>query len=397
MLARPSLRTTLPRSIRPKPLILALSVAVSIAAGSLDALPAAASDRMVVVRAGQTLSGIAAAYGTTVQRLVALNDIADPNLIYVGQRLRLRPKSVAGGRPPEPARPAHHPAQPVLHRITYGETLTGIAMRYGTTIRALVVRNDLADPSRIYAGDVLRISGGHRQARRPVDPPRPSGGPARPAPNTRTIIHVVRAGETLSGITVRYRVGMDAIATANAIGNPSFILTGQQLRIPGVQPGHHAHPRHRPRHRPSPPSPGMPPSMAAVVNQRSAVRHLIVREARRQSFPASLALAVAWQESGWQPGVVSSAGAIGVMQLLPSTADWVGATMLHQHVNPWDARSNVRAGITLLKYYLARYGNRPLALAAYYQGMAGTDRYGIYPMSRGYVASILHLQRLFGG
>jgi soluble lytic murein transglycosylase-like protein len=112
--------------------------------------------------------------------------------------------------------------------------------------------------------------------------------------------------------------------------------------------------------------------------------------------PRAFALAVAWQESGWQPSVVSYAGAIGVMQLLPSTADWVSATMLGQSVNLWDPSSNVRAGVRLLKHYLDRYGgNRSLALAAFYQGQAGTDRHGIYPVSRPYIASILLLQEMF--
>jgi soluble lytic murein transglycosylase-like protein len=84
------------------------------------------------------------------------------------------------------------------------------------------------------------------------------------------------------------------------------------------------------------------------------------------------------------------------MQLLPSTADWVSATMLGQPVNLWDARSNARAGVALLGHYLRHYhGSRPLALAAYYQGQAGTDRYGIYPMSQPYIDSILTLESLF--
>jgi LysM repeat protein len=367
------------------------ALVAALLAGTLGTLPAVASDRVVVVRAGQTLSGIAARHGTTVERLVALNHIANPNRIYVGQRIRVRAArgSAAG---PAPRR------QMVMHRVVYGETLTWIAARYGTNIDALVARNHLADPSRIYAGQVLRISSGHRQARRPQPRPHDSGGPSQPShrpsqPSHRpaAVIHVVRAGETVSGIAMRYRVSVDAIARANRLANPSFIRSGQQLRIPGAHQSGHGRPS-QPSHGPS-----MPPSMAAVVSQRSAMRKLIAREARRQGFPASLALAVAWQESGWQARVVSSAGAIGVMQMLPATADWVSATILHERVNLWVPSSNVRAGIALLRHYLARYGNRPMALAAYYQGQAGTDRYGIYPISRGYVASILMLQRIFRG
>ncbi|HEX6475376.1 MAG TPA: LysM peptidoglycan-binding domain-containing protein, partial [Candidatus Limnocylindria bacterium] len=300
----PPPRPTLPRLARPKPLMLAGALVVSIVAGSLGTLPVAANDRVVVVRAGQTLSEIAAANGTTVERLAALNHLADPNRIYVGQRIRVRPASAT------PARSVRR-AQPVMHRVLYGETLTAIAIRYGTTIRALAVRNQLPDASRIYAGQVLLISGGHHQARRVRGGP-PAAAASRPT-QARSIIHVVRAGETLSGIAVRYRVTQDAIAAANRLANPSFIRSGQQLRIPGAQ---RSSPR-QPTSQPRAPQVGMPISMAAVVGQRDAMRQLIVSEARRQHFPPALALAVAWQESGWQERVVSSAGAIGVMQLLP--------------------------------------------------------------------------------
>lgn len=387
MPTRPSHRSMHPRTTRPKLLIVASALAVAIAAGSLGTLPAAASDRVVVVQAGQTLSEIAAAHGTTVERLVALNHLADPNRVYVGQRLRVRSARRAAAGPAQRTRP-------VLHRIAYGETLTGIAARYGTTIRALVKRNQLADASRIYAGQVLRIKGAHHQARRAHGGSEPSvRASGRAHHHARAIIHIVRAAETLSGIAVRYRVTVDAIAVVNRIANPSFIRTGQQLRIPGAHRSREARPHHRASRLPA----GMPPSMAAIVGQRSVMRALIVKEARRQSFPRALALAVAWQESGWQERVVSSAGAIGVMQLLPATADWVSVTMLGEPVNLWNARSNVRAGVALLKHYLARYGSPQMALAAYYQGQAGTDRHGIYPLSQPYVSSILMLERMFGG
>ena len=107
----------------------------------------------------------------------------------------------------------------------------------------------------------------------------------------------------------------------------------------------------------------------------------------------ALALAVAWQESGWRQRVVSYAGAVGVMQLLPSTAAWVADSMLHARVDIHGTRSNVRAGVTLLKHYLRRYrGDLRRVLAAYYQGQAAVDRHGIFPVSEPYIASILLLE-----
>jgi soluble lytic murein transglycosylase-like protein len=142
----------------------------------------------------------------------------------------------------------------------------------------------------------------------------------------------------------------------------------------------------------------MPASMAARVAARDAVRQVITEEANRYGVPVAFALAVAWQESGWQQHAVSTAGAIGVMQLLPATAEWVGTAMLGHPVPIDDTRHNVRAGVRLLAHYLARYsGNRDLVLAAYYQGQSAADRHGVYPVSVTYIDSITRLERLFGG
>jgi soluble lytic murein transglycosylase-like protein len=206
-------------------------------------------------------------------------------------------------------------------------------------------------------------------------------------------VHVVQRGENLTTIARRYGVSVGAIVAANGIANPSRIFGGQQLTIPGNAPAT----------APAPPAPAapvatMPPSMAALVASRADVRQAIVEEAARYGVPAPFALAVAWQESGWQQGVVSHAGAVGVMQLMPATADWVAQAMLGTPVNMSDTRENIRAGVRLLAHYLARYaGDRDRVLAAYYQGQTAVDRYGVYSVSRPYIASILVLERLFGG
>jgi soluble lytic murein transglycosylase-like protein len=138
--------------------------------------------------------------------------------------------------------------------------------------------------------------------------------------------------------------------------------------------------------------------MARLMARRDGVRRMIVHAADTYGVPRAFALAVAWQESGWQQGVVSHAGTVGVMQLMPGTAVWVGEGMLGRAVRINDARSNIHAGVRLLRHYLDRYdGNRDLVLAAYYQGQRAVDQHGIYPVSHPYINSIRHLEQLFGG
>ncbi|HYI66977.1 MAG TPA: transglycosylase SLT domain-containing protein, partial [Candidatus Limnocylindrales bacterium] len=202
--------------------------------------------------------------------------------------------------------------------------------------------------------------------------------------------HTVKRGQNLTMIARGYGVTVAAIVRANGITNASRIYAGQRLTIPGSAGA--AAPT-------APVAAGaMPASMARLVAERDAIRRIIVEEANRYDVPAALALAVAWQESGWQQGVVSHAGAVGVMQLMPATAVWVGDAMLGSRVEIRDTRHNIRAGVRLLAHYLGHYdGDRARVLAAYYQGQWATDHHGIYPVSRPYIASIRVLERMFGG
>ena len=264
--------------------------------------------------------------------------------------------------------------------VRSGETLTAIARRHDLTIERLVELNGLRDPNRIFAGQRLRLE----PAPAPAAPAAAAPAPAAAAART----HTVQSGEHLTGIARHYGVTIAAIVSANRIADASRIFAGQRLTIPGGS---------APAAAPAPSSP-MPASMAAVVAQRDAVRRVIVDEARRFGVPPAFALAVAWQESGWRQNVVSWAGAVGVMQLLPTTGEWVGEAMLGTPVDIHDLRHNVRAGVRLLAHYLNRYdGNRDLVLAAYYQGQTAVDRHGVYPVSRPYIASIKVLEALFAG
>ena len=101
-----------------------------------------------LVRAGDTLSGIAARFHTTVTALVAANHLDDPDVIVVGQVLDL-PGPGAGHTSAHAAR---------THVVSAGETLSAVARDLHTTVDRLVALNHLADPDRIFVGQVLLVA-----------------------------------------------------------------------------------------------------------------------------------------------------------------------------------------------------------------------------------------------
>jgi soluble lytic murein transglycosylase-like protein len=123
---------------------------------------------------------------------------------------------------------------------------------------------------------------------------------------------------------------------------------------------------------------------------QNAVRQHIQIAATRFGVDRNLVDAVAWQESRYNPRALSTAGAMGVMQLMPGTARQLG---VH---NPHDVEQNVAGGTAYLRQQLERFGNNvPLALAAYNAGPGAVIKYGGIPPYRetqNYVRQII--QRL---
>jgi soluble lytic murein transglycosylase-like protein len=123
------------------------------------------------------------------------------------------------------------------------------------------------------------------------------------------------------------------------------------------------------------------------------VRALVDQTARRYGVDPALARALAWQESGFQTNLTSSAGAWGVMQIIPPTWGFVETVLLGRDV-PRTAAGNVQVGVVLLRHLLRRFnGDERLALAAWYQGERAVREHGLYNESKQFVASVLALRR----
>jgi soluble lytic murein transglycosylase-like protein len=205
-------------------------------------------------------------------------------------------------------------------------------------------------------------------------------------PDRRLVSHVVRPGETATGLAVRYHAWTRELVALNHLGPHATLRAGERVRVPVVVS---AARRDRADGAPSSPAAEAAPATPAesAAGTRDDVRRLLGRTAHRLGVPARLAQAVAWQESGWRQRVRSPAGAVGVMQVLPSTGLWM-SLYAHRPLDLRDTHDNVTAGVTLLRVLLDETGRTRSAVAAYYQGLGALRRHGMYPETRRYVASV---------
>ena len=235
---------------------------------------------------------------------------------------------------------------------------------------------------------------------------RAQGAPWPGHPDRALVQHTVRAGDTATGLAVRYRAWTDELLRLNHLGTGATLRRGQVLRIPVVlsavrraggqtpranKPAkkshrHRSHQRKQVRtlmHAETPP----PRRWRHDGMSRTQVRRLVAAMARQYDVPPRLALAIAWQESGWQQRRVSSAGAIGVMQVMPDTGRWM-RWYAGRPLRLRDTHDNVRAGVLTLRTLRSWTKYDRNAIAAYYQGLGAVRRHGHFKDTKRYVASV---------
>ena len=178
------------------------------------------------VQSGDTLSGIANRFSTTVNHLASLNDISNPNRIYVGQRLLVRQQTSSQTNTNNTNTSSNTTNTSSSATGTYtvqsGDTLSGIANKFGTNYESLANLNNISNPNRIYVGQVLKLSANSNTA---------SSAHQATTNATPAGSYSVKAGDSLSAIAARYGMSYKTLARLNNISNPNRIYVGQVLKL----------------------------------------------------------------------------------------------------------------------------------------------------------------------
>lgn len=172
-------------------LILAMLASVGVAS-------AQEANETYIVQPGDTITSIAAAFDVDADAILIANNIIDPNRIRVGQSLVI---------------PTGALTVPRTHVVGAGETLNDIAIRYNTTVEALIATNNLTAGTNLRIGTVLTLP--------------PTGGPAT-FPRT----YRLEIGDTLRSVAAEFGTTWQAIAAFNNIPNPNYVQAGTIITIP---------------------------------------------------------------------------------------------------------------------------------------------------------------------
>ena len=279
-----------------------------------------------------------------------------------------------------------------LYRIERGDTLSAIAARYNTTVARLVQVNRLpGNGNLIIEGRTLKVPG--------------AGGTSTATGSGRS--HRVGTGDTLSGIAVRYGVSQTALKRANGIGANNVVMLGATLAIPG-RPGPAANSGGSATGGSANTFAGRTYSSSVVyaasrnryllsrrnLPSQDGMRAIIAAKARANGVDPALALAVSYQESGWNQHVVSVANAVGAMQVIPTTTDWISG-VVGRRLDPLDPHDNATTGVVLLKILSQSASSERQAVAGYYQGLRSVRERGMYADTKRYVDNVMYLKRRF--
>lgn len=377
------------------------------------ALVAAAKPKAktVTVKAGDTVWALASRHGVSVEQVLRLNKLKASSLIFPGQKLTLS----EGASLPKPttkkSKPARSASKTSASAKTYtvrsGDTLSGIAAKHGVSLSTLFKANKMNGSTIIYPGQKIKLSGSAaapaRAAAKPAAAKPAAKAKAAPKPAAASKTYTVRAGDTLSGIAAKHGLSLSAIFKANNFNGSTIIYPGQKIKLNGTATAAKSAPKAAAQDNSLVSNKFLHYTYDAQTHTNANVskrtllsrqvpspaqmRQIVADTAARHGVDPALALAHAQVESGFDARAVSPANAIGTMQVLPSTAKWMGDRVGRQ-LDPLDPYDNVTAGVLFIKYLQSNAKNRDEGIAAYYQGLAGVQNNGMYPDTKDYVRKV---------
>jgi N-acetylmuramoyl-L-alanine amidase len=212
--------------------------------------------------------------------------------------------------------------------------------------------------------------------------------------------YTVRSGDSLWAISQANGITVNELAEANGLNPDNVLPIGTQLVIPGSggatdssSSGGSSQTVNASAFcssfQASSGPWGVLPQLLQDSPDRLALQPIFERWANHYDLSLPLLEAIAWQESGWQQDVVSSVGAIGTGQIMPSTATFIASTLVGEPMNINSVSDNIRMSAAFLAYLAGVEGNSQcLTIAAYYEGPVNLAQDGAFPDTQAYVASV---------
>ncbi|ALN97934.1 glycoside hydrolase [Bacillus phage vB_BpuM-BpSp] len=170
------------------------------------------SSSSYTVKKGDTLGGIASKFKTTTSVLVSLNNIKNPNVISVGQVIKLPTSTTVKPKP------VSKPSSSTTYTVKKGDTLGGIASKFKTSVSVLTSLNNIKNPNVISVGQVIKLPTTSSSASKPV---------SKPSSTTYT----VKKGDNLGAIAQQFGTTVSNLTKLNKLSNPNVIFPGQKLKI----------------------------------------------------------------------------------------------------------------------------------------------------------------------
>ena len=272
--------------------------APSVSQGTITVAAAPATYRVV---AGDTVSSIAGRHGLATASVLALNGLSWKSLIFAGQTLKLSMTGAVAVAAPVTNAPTGR------YTIQKGDSIGGIAAKFGLATQTLLSANGLAWTSIIYPGQTIAIPGSTGVASvSPTSAVRIVEAASAPAASGTPVTYMIASGDTITSIAAKFGVPVQAILTANNLTWSSIVYGGHKLTIP-------------------PAVPVVLPSSTTVValtSEMAANARTIVSVGRSLGVPnygLVVGLAAAAQESGLRNLNYGDRDSIGIFQQRPST------------------------------------------------------------------------------